>query len=71
MTTTGNPGHDPIVGQVVVVTGGGGVIGRAICEAFAQAGALVAVADVADHLAAATVAVLNRLEDAAWLSIST
>ena len=37
-------GHDPVAGQVVVITGGGGVIGRAICEAFGRSNALVAVA---------------------------
>jgi NAD(P)-dependent dehydrogenase (short-subunit alcohol dehydrogenase family) len=36
--------HDPVAGQVVVITGGGGVIGRAICEAFGRSNALVAVA---------------------------
>src|SRR3954451_11324049 len=38
---------DPIAGQVVIVTGGGGGIGGAICAAFGRAGALVAVADLA------------------------
>jgi NAD(P)-dependent dehydrogenase (short-subunit alcohol dehydrogenase family) len=60
MTTTQSPGHDQIVNQVVVVTGGGGVIGRAICEAFGEAGALVAVADVNDHLAAAAMTAIGQ-----------
>src|SRR3954465_14595841 len=38
---------DPIAGQVVIVTGGGGGIGGAICAAFGRAGAIVAVADLA------------------------
>jgi len=37
-----------IADQVVVVTGGAGVIGRAICEGFGRAGAAVVVADLAD-----------------------
>ena len=48
-------GQDRLAGQVVIVTGGGGVIGRAICAAFGHAGALVAAADRAADLLAGTV----------------
>jgi NAD(P)-dependent dehydrogenase (short-subunit alcohol dehydrogenase family) len=37
-----------VADQVVVVTGGAGVIGRAICETFGRAGAAVVVADLAE-----------------------
>ena len=52
--------REPVAGQVVVVTGGGGVIGRAICEAFGRAGALVAVADLSDEAMGETVASVER-----------
>ena len=40
--------HD---GRVVIVTGGGGGIGTATCEAFARDGAKVAVLDLDEPLA--------------------
>ena len=52
-------GQDRIAGQVVIVTGGGGVIGRAICAAFGHAGALAAVADRAADLLAGTVSAVE------------
>jgi NAD(P)-dependent dehydrogenase (short-subunit alcohol dehydrogenase family) len=56
--TQGEP--EPVAGQVVIVTGGGGVIGRAICEAFGRAGALVAVADLSAELLAGTVSSIEE-----------
>jgi NAD(P)-dependent dehydrogenase (short-subunit alcohol dehydrogenase family) len=35
-----------LTGQTVIVTGGAGAIGRAVCEGFAEAGAKVAVVDI-------------------------
>jgi NAD(P)-dependent dehydrogenase (short-subunit alcohol dehydrogenase family) len=35
-----------LAGQTVIVTGGAGAIGRAVCEGFAEAGAKVAVVDI-------------------------
>lgn len=39
-------------GKTVLVTGGAGGIGRAVCEGFAEAGARVAVVDIAEEPAA-------------------
>jgi NAD(P)-dependent dehydrogenase (short-subunit alcohol dehydrogenase family) len=52
--------REQVSDQVVVVTGGAGVIGRAICEAFGRAGALVAVADLVDGPRDATVAAVRE-----------
>ena len=49
--------HD---GKVVVVTGGGGGIGAATCNAFAREGAKVAVLDIDERLAEAAA---HRLDD--------
>ncbi len=55
MTAPGHQQQDPVAGQVVFVTGGGGVIGGAICAAFGRSGALVAVADLAADQLTSTV----------------
>jgi NAD(P)-dependent dehydrogenase (short-subunit alcohol dehydrogenase family) len=54
------PGQDRMAGHVVLVTGGGGVIGGAIAQAFGRAGALVAVADLATAPLAETVAAIEQ-----------
>lgn len=48
-------------GKVAIVTGGGGAIGSATAERLAQAGALVAVADIHGDTAAATVERITAL----------
>lgn len=45
--------------KVAIVTGGGGVIGRAICKRFAEEGTRVAVFDINESAARETVASIN------------
>ena len=47
-------------GKVVVVTGGGGGIGSAICRRFAEEGGTVLVADIRAEAAAGTVAAIRQ-----------
>src|SRR3954470_8352126 len=60
MATTESRPREQVNGQVVIVTGGAGVIGRAICEAFGRAGAFVAVADLIEGPRDATVAAIRQ-----------
>jgi 2-hydroxycyclohexanecarboxyl-CoA dehydrogenase len=48
-----------LVGKAVIVTGGGGVIGRAICRRFAREGAVIGVFDIDGDAAAETVAAVR------------
>jgi len=47
-----------LTGQTVIVSGGTGAIGRAICEGFAEAGARVAIVDIDQSTCDAVAAVL-------------
>ncbi len=47
-------------GKTVIVTGGGGGIGRAVCQRFAEEGSLVAVLDRDENAAQATVDLITE-----------
>ncbi|XP_029849963.2 estradiol 17-beta-dehydrogenase 8-like [Ixodes scapularis] len=53
----------PLCGHVAMVTGGGGVIGEAICHALAEKGAQVIVADINMAAAQAVVSGLPAVND--------
>lgn len=57
--TAADPVDRDLAGQVVIVTGGGGGIGAAICQRLAGAGAHVVVADISPAGAEATAAGLG------------
>jgi NAD(P)-dependent dehydrogenase (short-subunit alcohol dehydrogenase family) len=52
--------HWGLQGKVVIVTGGAGAIGRAVCEGFAEAGAKVAVVDLSQEACDRTAAELGQ-----------
>jgi len=59
-----------LTGKVVLVTGGAGRIGRAICDAFAEEGASVAVCDVKPEAARETAARLASARKVAATGIA-
>jgi NAD(P)-dependent dehydrogenase (short-subunit alcohol dehydrogenase family) len=54
--TAAEPGNRDLAGQVIIVTGGGGGIGAAVCRRLAGAGAHVVAADISQAAAEATAA---------------
>ena len=56
-------------GEAVIVTGGGGVIGRAICRRFAREGAAIGVFDIDGAAAAETVAAVREVGAKAWAEV--
>ena len=56
----GDRGMFDLSGRVAVVTGGGYGIGRSICEAMAEFGADVAIADIKEELAHETAGMIAR-----------
>lgn len=59
-TVAATVGASEFSGRVVVVTGGGGGMGRATCRAFGAAGAAVVVADLDDERGNETAALLRE-----------
>ena len=60
---------DGLADKAVIVTGGGGVIGRAICRRFAREGATIGVFDIDGEAAAETVAAVRDDGAKAWAGI--
>jgi len=57
-------------GKAAIVTGGASGIGKAICRALADEGVSLAIADVDEEAAAATLSQLNRQQGPDHLSSS-
>lgn len=58
-------------GKVAIVTGGASGIGKAVCRALADEGVSLAVADVDEEAAAATLSQLNALQGPDHLCVKT
>lgn len=62
--------HESLENKIVLVTGAGGGIGRAIAERFASQGSILVVNDVSTEAADATTAAINDAGGSAMTAVA-